>query len=280
MPEFAEVNAQVRWMRERVTGMKVASHGHTGAGHFSELKGDPSKAAKLASWLDGATILAVTQRGKHVVLRLSTGTLVSHLMLAGRWSIAGDDFTSKYKRHAEAPEPKSASFWMVSEGGSRLNFHDPEYRGRVNFYADTLPGGVAALAELGPELLQTPETDADFAEAWTLDHFSRALSSKRTAVKARLLEQSVVAGIGNMYACESLYRAGIAPARPATSLSEGERRALFAEAQEVVRESIESGLDYGAVLKVYKRERDPEGAPVLVDKIGGRDSYWVPSRQR
>lgn len=280
MPEFAEVNAQVRWLRARVTGMRVKAHGHSGAGHFPELKGDPAKAAKLSAWLDGATLDAVTQRGKHVVMRMSTGTLVSHLMFAGRWSLVGDDFTSPYKRHLEAPEPKSASFWLIADDGRRLNFHDPEYRGKVRFHPDAAPGALAELAALGPDVLQTPESDPDFALPWTAESLTQALRGKRTAVKAQLLDQATVAGIGNMYACECLYRAGVAPQRPSSGLSEAEVRAVHEAARSVVRAAIDSALDYPSVLQVYKREADPAGSPVKIDKVGGRDTYWVPAKQR
>ena len=280
MPEFAEVNKQVRWLRARVTGWTIASHGHTGAGHFPELKGDPAKAAKLSAWLDGATLDAVTQRGKHVVFRMSTGVMVSHLMFKGRWSLLGEDFVSNYKHHAEPPTAKSASFWMVHGDGARLSFHDPEYRGRVRFHAGRAPGAVEELRELGPDVLQTPEGDPDFAAPWDLDDFSAKVAKKRTAIKALLLDQGIVAGIGNMYACEALYRAGVAPTRAGSSLSPEELRRVFEAAQGVVRAAIDSDLDYDRILQVYKRELDPAGRAVEVADVGGRDTYWVPAAQR
>lgn len=280
MPEFAEVNKQVQWLRARVTGWRVASHGHTGAGHFPELKGDPSKEAKLAAWLDGATLDAVTQRGKHVVFRMSTGTLVSHLMFKGRWSLAGEDFVSNYRHHAEPPTPKSASFWLVRDDGARLNFHDPEYRGRVRFHAGRRPGQVEELKELGPDVLTTPESDPDFTAEWTAEALAAALGRKRTPVKAQLLEQSVVAGIGNMYACEALYRAGVAPARPANALTPDEVRRVFDAARDVIQTAIDTDLDYGRALQVYKRALDPQGRKVDVIELNGRDTYWVPEAQR
>lgn len=280
MPEFAEVNTQVRWLRERVTGWQIASHGHTGAGHFPELKGDPAKAAKLKSYLDGQRVEAVTQRGKHVVMRLSSGTLVSHLMFKGRWSLVGEDFVSPYKHHAEPPEPKSASFWLVNDRGARLNFHDPEYRGKVRFHPGKRPGEVDELRELGPDVLQTPETDPDFTAPFTLEGFAAALAKKRGAVKVQLLDQSIVAGIGNMYACEALYAAGLAPTRPASGLSADDVGRLHDAARAVVRSAIDSGLDYARVLQIYKREKDPAGRAVQVVELGGRDTWWVPEAQR
>ena len=76
MPEFAEVNKQVRWLRERAEGATVSAFGYHG-GHFTALKDDPAKAQVLASFFEGATLDRVTQRAKHVVMHLSTGTLTS-----------------------------------------------------------------------------------------------------------------------------------------------------------------------------------------------------------
>jgi formamidopyrimidine-DNA glycosylase len=90
----------------------------------------------------------------------------------------------------------------------------------------------------------------------------------------------MVAGLGNMYACEALYRAGIAPQRPGQGLSPDEVHALFQSAQGVVADALRTGLDYASVLQVYKRERDPAGRAVTVEEIGGRDTYWVPEAQR
>lgn len=280
MPEFAEVNTQVRWLRQRVTGMRIASHGHTGAGHFPDLKGDPLKPSKLAGYFNGAELESVTQRGKHVVMRLSTGTLVSHLMFAGRWSLEGDPFVSPYKHHVEAPAAKSASFWIIGGDGTRLSFHDPEYRGRVRFSPGVTPGAVPELKALGPDVLLTPESDPEHLTPWSHDRLAADLAGKRTAIKPQLMEQSMVAGLGNMYACEALYRAGVAPARASRSLDADAVRAVFDAAQQVVRASIDSGLDYAQVLQVYKRERDPQGRAVTVEELGGRDTWWVPEAQR
>ena len=82
-----------------------------------------------------------------------------------------------------------------------------------------------------------------------------------------------------MYACESLYRAGIAPTRPSNAVTPQELQSLFDAVQAVVGESIKTHLDYDRVLKVYKREKDPDGTLVRCDEVGGRDTYWVPSRQ-
>ncbi len=278
MPEFAEVNKQVRWLRERVTGMTVERFGYTG-GHFPELKEDPGKVAKLKAFFEGAVIREATQRGKHVVLSLSTGTLTSHLMFAGRWTLRDDPFTSNYKRHKEAPIAKASSFWCEG-AGKRLEFNEPEYRGKVHAHPGIGTSECDDLRELGPDVLITPETDPAYRRQWELEDFAVSCGRGRTAVKALLLDQKHVAGIGNMYACESLYSAGVAPERGANTLGDAEVRAVYDAAREVIQRAMDTDLDYAQVLQVYKLAMDPRGRAVKTVKIAGRDSYWVPEAQR
>jgi formamidopyrimidine-DNA glycosylase len=277
MPEFAEVNKQVRWLRERALGAVVSASGHTG-GHFPALKDNPAKDDILRGFFEGATIDDVTQRGKHVVMRLSTGTLLSHLMFKGRWSMGGDDFVSNYKHHKEAPTAKSVNFWMETSRG-RVNFHEPEYKGKVHCFPGAASGDVPELRDLGPEVLVTPETDPAFTTEWTVDDLARAAGKTRTAIKALLLDQKKQAGIGNMYACECLYRARVAPERPANSLAADEVARVHAELQATLRLSIDTDLDYDRVLRVYRKTSDPMGNPVECAEVGGRDTFWVPAVQ-
>ncbi len=278
MPEFAEVNHQVQWLRARVEGATIARFSYRG-GHFTALKDAPQKDAVLKGFFEGATLHRVMQRGKHVVMHLSTGTLVSHQMFQGRWSLDGDDFISRYKHHREPVDPKSVSFSMETSKG-RVVFSDPEYKARVHAHPGVESADVPSLRELGPDVLVTPESDPAFAQPWDADTLTRDAARTRTAVKALLLDQKKQAGIGNMYACEALYRAEIAPARPSNSLSASECARLVDAVQSVIASAIGTGLDYDRVLSVYRRDTDPQGDPVEVTEIGGRDTYWVPTRQR
>lgn len=278
MPEFAEVNKQVRWLRERAVGAHITKYGYSG-GHFAEQKDLPDKDSVLASFFEGATVENVTQRGKHVVIVLSTGVLTSHLMFKGRWSIAGDDFTSHYKHHKEPPTAKSVNFWMEAQDGRRINFHEPEYKGKVHAFPGVSTADVEDLKDLGPEILITPETDANYLREWTADVFRGAVARSKTAIKAFLLDQKKQAGIGNMYACECLYRARVAPERPANSLAADAVARVHAELQATLRLSIDTDLDYDRVLLVYRKTSDPMGNPVECAEVGGRDTFWVPAVQ-
>jgi formamidopyrimidine-DNA glycosylase len=277
MPEFAEVNKQVSWLRARCEGATVQTFGYSG-GHFTALKDDPNKPQILNDFFTGASLQRVTQRGKHVVMHLSTGTLISHLMFAGRWSMEGDAFVSNYKHHKEVPTIQSINFWMKTTRGT-VHFHEPEYKGKVHVFPGVTSGSVDELTALGPEIVVTDETDPDFVAPWTVETFRSGVARSKTAIKSFLLDQKKQAGIGNMYACESLYRAGIAPSRPSNSLSPSEASLLHQSVCDVINAAIQSDLDYATVLRVYRRDHDPEGRPVEMSEIGGRDTFWVPSVQ-
>jgi DNA-formamidopyrimidine glycosylase len=275
VPEFAEINTQVRWLRERVLGWEIEGHACTGKGYFAALKDNPRRDAIVDAFFHGARIEGVAQRGKYVTFRLSTGTMVSHLMFKGRWSIAGDDFISNYKQHREPPAEKSVRFYLGTRHG-RLNFHEPDGLGKVHVFPNTASRDCPELADLGPEAFITPETDEGFAgREWQLDDLLAGLPGVKGPIKTFLLDQKRQAGLGNMYVCEALYRAGVSPARPSNAVTRDEAAKIYREARAVLRQAIETDLDYDRVLAVYKRERDPEGRKVECSDIGGRDTYWV-----
>jgi formamidopyrimidine-DNA glycosylase len=280
MPEFAEVNLQVKWLRERVTGWKIDSWGTNAWSHFPALKDEPDKENILNEFYKGARIEQVSQRGKFVVFRLSSGTMFSHLMFKGRWSIAGDDFISNYKQHKNKPTEKSNNLWIVSSQG-RLNFHEPEYKGKVHAFPGASPRDCDELSSLGPEILVTPETDPDFSgKEWDLATFQKNIAKVRKSIKEFLLDQKKQAGIGNMYVCEGLYRARVRPDRPANEVSASEAEGIYEGVRSVIQEAIDSKLDYEKVLAVYHKETDPKGNKVDLSEVGGRDTFWVPALQK
>nr|MBK7064530.1 hypothetical protein [Deltaproteobacteria bacterium] len=278
MPEFPEVHRQVVWLRERVTGWVIEDHGHFG-GHFPEMKSDPDRKTKLDEFFRGATLSSVTQRGKHIVMALSTGTVTSHLMHAGRWTMSDEPYVSNYRHHLSPPDKKASSFWLVARG-RRLEFNEPERRGKVHAFPGITSAQCEELKALGPDVLITEETDPAYRQAWTVDSLRRSLLGSRKAVKEILLDQGHQAGIGNMYACEALYRAKIAPNRAANAVTPTEAAVLHGAVVDLMAAVIASDLDYTDVMKVYRKETDPAGRAVQVIKIGGRDTYWVPEEQR
>lgn len=281
MPEFAEVNIQVQYLRQRCLGWEVAQWGKEGWGHFKNMPEEGRDEALEAFWV-GNVIEDITQRGKQVILRTKRGVVSSHLMFKGRWSVQGDPFTSNYKQHKAAPTDKSRTFWIITPGGERLNFHTPEYKAKMQAFPGQMdPGAIEHLSKLGPEILILPETDPAFAaSAWTVAEFTKKSARSKQAIKAFLLDQKRQSGLGNMYVCEALYDAGVSPTRPANSLSEAEREAVHRASGDILRRALETKLDYDALLRIYRQDTDPQGHPVECDQVGSRDTFWVPAVQK
>jgi formamidopyrimidine-DNA glycosylase len=141
-------------------------------------------------------------------------TLVGHLGMTGRM----------YLLPAKAGLPKHAAV-VLDLGGQNFIFEDTRYFGRL-----TLDD--SALARLGPEPL---------GAAFTAKRFTDALDRSRQAIKVRLLDQSLLAGVGNIYASEALFRAGVAPALPARRLTAAQARRLWRAIRAVLREAIACG---------------------------------------
>jgi formamidopyrimidine-DNA glycosylase len=281
MPEFPEVNIQVRYLRERVKGWKITDCGWNGDTHLANLPEDQRKAVCKSMFADNE-IVDVTQRGKQIIFRMRQGIVTSHLMFRGRWSVVGDHFISNYKRHRDPPTESSNSFWLIgAQVTQRLNFYDPEYRAHVKVFPHANdPTEVEEVAKLGPEVLVLPETDPSFADAWTVEEFRTQSARSKQAIKAFLLDQKRQSGIGNIYVCEALYRARIDPNRPAQSLSSDEAQALFEATRSLMQKAIDTNLDYDQVVEIYNCKKDPNGHPVSRDKVGGRDTFWVPAVQK
>lgn len=281
MPEFAEVNAQVRYLRERCLGWKIASFGYKGRAHFKAHRDLDDKASIYEDFFVDNTIVDVTQRGKQVIFRMQKGLMTTHFMFRGRWTVAGDSFISNYKHHTKEPTEKSNTLWLEMTSGERLNFHDSDYKGHSAIYPELSdPSEIPGLAQLGPEVLSVPEADPAFGPAWSLQAFQTKAQKSRQAIKVFLLDQKKQSGLGNMYVCEALYRAGIAPERAAKSLSSDETERLFNAAVQIVEDAIESDLDYERLLLIYNREEDPQGHPVELIQVSGRDTFYVPAVQR
>lgn len=280
MPEFPEVNVQVKYLRERVVGWRIQECSTQGKSQLKDLS-DAEKEATCRKLAGGNVIEAVTQRGKQVIFRMRHGIVSAHFMFKGRWTVDGDPFISNYKRHHKAPDSKHHSFSLINDRGQILAFNDPDYRGHVSVYPDAQdPAQIESLAKLGPEVIVLPETDPAFLQPWTLQNFQEAAARSGQAIKVFLLDQKRQSGIGNVYVCESLYRTKIDPSRPAKSLSSADTAALHHAVCSLMQQAIDTNLDYDQFVQVYKKDFDPHGNPVTADTVGGRDTYWVPAVQK
>jgi formamidopyrimidine-DNA glycosylase len=262
MPELPEVETVVRSLRPSIVGRRIMNAELTG------LRVIVGSARKTAEALAGRKIVSIERHGKFIAIRLDRGYLVVHLGMTGRLLI--DGALSKWT-HA---------IFTLDRG--TLLYEDPRQFGRIE-YGDELPARVAAL---GPEPLEV-----------TLEEFKRRLKLRRSPVKAVLLNQAVVRGVGNIYADEALFRAGVHPKRVAASLRADRVERIYDAMREVLTEAIESRgssisnyVDaegrrgsFQAAHRVYQRTGEPCvncGTPIKRILVGQRGTHYCPRCQK
>jgi formamidopyrimidine-DNA glycosylase len=232
---------------------------------------------EVTARLQGRRVLAVGRHGKFLRIELDDGqTMVAHLGMSGRWSVNGDD---------SVPH---THFVAMLDDGTRLAFIDPRTFGFVAVYdEDELAG--SGLSRLGPDAWAQPPRP---------DELATRLSGRTAPIKALLLDQGPLAGLGNIYADEVLFLAGIHPLTPGGQLSETESTRLLAAVAEVLAGAIEHGgttLDDLAYLlpdgeagdnlnrlHVYGREDEPCdvcGTPIRRLVVRARSSHFCPTCQ-
>lgn len=239
--------------------------------------------------LTGARIVRLERRAKYLLARLDReDTLVMHLGMSGRFEIARPEGTVRPGEfhYAPDPDPKHAHVVFETEAGARVTYYDPRrfgYMGLVNTATLHLHPWFAGL---GPEPL------SDSFDAKRLKH---AFEGRKQGPKTLLLDQRIVAGLGNIYVCEALNRARISPFKAAGRISLARLERLVVEIKAVLQEAIAAGgstlRDYaqadGALgyfqhrFRVYDREGEPCLNPghegVIHRKVqGGRSTFYCP----
>ncbi len=201
---------------------------------------------RMAERLTGARVERLRRRSKYILGDLDTGeTILIHLGMSGRMTIAaptGDakDMLGDFHHLHPAPE-KHDHVVLDMEDGTRITFNDARRFGSMDMFATDTGETHKLLAVLGPE----PMGNA-FDEAY----FKAALKGKNSPIKSVLLDQRIVAGLGNIYVCEALWRTGISPLRKAGGLSAKRVASLVPAIRQVLGEAIESG---GSSLKDYRQ---------------------------
>lgn len=243
--------------------------------------------------LTGARIERLERRAKYLMAPLDRGeTLVMHLGMSGRFEIAAEaarmrpgDFSL-----AQPPDPKHAHIVFTTEAGAVVTFYDPRRFGYMDLIASHALTAHPWFEGLGPEPM-----DCGFDAAY----LARAAVGRKAPIKSLLLDQRVIAGLGNIYVCEALHRAGIAPERAAGGVPPRKLRALHDAIRDVLAEAIEAGgstlRDYAAAdgslgyfqhrFGVYGREGEPclkAGCRGRVERIvqAGRSTFACSRCQR
>ncbi len=224
---------------------------------------------RMAERLTGARVLGLRRRSKYILADLSTGeTLLIHLGMSGRMLIADATGAADMPGDFALPQAAAAAHDHVvlhMQGGARVTFNDARRFGMM----DLVPTGAAEahplLAALGPEPLGNGFSDA---------HLVSACRGRRTPVKAALLDQKTVAGLGNIYVCEALHRAGIDPRRHAGRISPARVAALVPVIRAVLAEAIEAG---GSSLRDYRQADGELGYFQHSFRVYGREGQPCPT---
>jgi formamidopyrimidine-DNA glycosylase len=272
MPELPEVETVVRALRRTIVGQTI-----TGVDVNNSDRIFPAK-AKFASLLSGKTFQAVRRRGKNILIDLSGGyTLWVHLKMTGHFY---------YRPSVEPIDKHDHQVFHLADNGNSLRFNDYRRFGRLRIYPTSEIMNQKGLAELGPEPLEM-----------SVDEFIQLLSSRRRMIKPALLDQSMIVGVGNIYADESLHRARIHPKRLTDSISRRKLGELHGHVQDILSKAIRmmgtsvdtfAGVNgqpgrYQKYLRVYGREAEPCrrcGRTIRREKIGSRSAHFCPQCQR
>ena len=270
MPELPEVETTVRGLAKVLEGRRLTS--------VTPRRADLRRAIPedLGQRLTGARVTGLSRRAKYGLIATDRGdTLIFHLGMSGRWRIDPADIG------------KHDHLLIETDDGHRLSLNDPRRFGSLDLVpTDEVPLWPPFVA-IGPEPLGGAVTGK-----WLKERFA----GRSAAVKLLLLDQRIVAGLGNIYVCEALFRARIDPRKAAGKVSRAKLDALAAAIPAVLEEAIAAGgsslRDFAApdgelgyfskTFDVYGREGEPCGCGGSVKRIvqGGRSTFFCPACQR
>jgi len=274
MPELPEVETVKRTLQPKLAGLKFIN---------TQIllpkiirTPDPDEFRKK---ITGKKILKINRRGKYLLFNLDDGlNLVIHLRMTG----------SLVYCQADEPLSKYTHLVLILENGCHLRFADMRQFGRIWLIPATSMDNLAGYKNLGIEPLEA---------VFTISYLKKELKRRHARIKPLLLDQTFIAGLGNIYTDEALHRAQINPERLATTLSPREITRLHHAIRGVLQEGIENRgttvrdfIDgngrpggYQELLRVYNREGKPCrhcGHKIERKKIGGRSSYFCPACQK
>lgn len=268
MPELPEVETTVRGLERVLQGRRIA--------RVEARRPDLRRAlpVDLGQRLTGSRVTSLRRRAKYGLIDTDRGdTLVFHLGMSGRWRVD----PTEVEKHDH--------FIIETDEGRRVALNDPRRFGSLDLERTEQLEDWPPFKALGPEPLDLDARD-----------LKRRLAGRTAAIKLLLLDQSIVAGLGNIYVCEALYRAGIHPRRAGGSISMERLKRLVPAIHDVIEEAIAAG---GSTLRdfsspdgelgyfskkfaVYDREGQPCACGGNVRRIvqGGRSTFFCPKCQR
>jgi len=234
MPELPEVETVRRGIAPVMEGQKIA--------HAQVNRPDlrwplPENMAKR---LVGRDVIQLRRRSKYILADLSGGeTLLIHLGMSGRILVSGDPQGCFVHDHPAAEKHDHVVLDMSN--GARITYNDPRRFGAMDLIETRGLEEHPLISVLGPEPL---------SNGFNEDQIYNAIKNRNSPMKSVLLDQKVVAGLGNIYVCEALFRAGIDPRRKAKNLSQDRAKSLVPIIRDVLSDAIEAG---GSSLKDYRQ---------------------------
>lgn len=243
----------------------------------------------MATRLTGAVVQRLGRRSKYILVDLDTSeTLIIHLGMSGRMTVSGDPLGQFHRQHPAVEKHDHVILDM--ENGARITFNDPRRFGAMDLCPTADLDTHRLLKNLGPE----PHDNG-----FNADYLGQSLAGKRGPIKSVLLDQRIIAGLGNIYVCEALWRSGISPKRVAGQISKPRIENLTNAIRAVISDAIAAG---GSSLKdyrqadgelgyfqhsfaVYDREAAPCQTPECTGAIkritqSGRSSFYCSKCQR
>lgn len=227
--------------------------------------------------LVGNPVMAVTRRGKYLLIQVAHGTAIVHLGMSGSLRVCSSDEVRRTHDHVE----------LVLDSGWIIRLHDPRRFGCFLWQASSDPEH-KLLAKLGPEPL---------SDDFTAEHLFKATRKRQVAIKNLIMNSEVVVGVGNIYASESLFMAGIRPGRASRRITRKECERLAQAIKQVLQRSITQGGTtlrdfvnsdgqpgyFAQSLSVYGREGEPChtcGSLIKSSVLGQRSTFHCPLCQR
>jgi formamidopyrimidine-DNA glycosylase len=280
MPELPEVETVRRGLEQQTTGFQIDRVGVHRARAIAAPAFDPDG---FGQGLTGRQVLLWQRRGKYLIARLDQGHWGVHLRMTGQF------LWLEAERSRQNPPCRHTRVQLWDPAGRELRFIDTRSFAQMWWVPpqQSVEQVISGLQRLGPEPFE-PAFNATYLQA----RFKRS----QRAIKTALLDQSLVAGVGNIYADESLFSAGIRPQTPCNRLSQDQLERLQRSLVQVLEQSIGAGGttfsdfrdltgtngNYGGMAWVYRRGGQPCrrcGSTIDRTTLGGRSSHWCPSCQ-
>ena len=272
MPELPEVETVRRGLEKLILGKKISN---IEIAYSKMIKTDLDE---FQNEVPGQEIQSMGRRGKYLLFYLTDKVLISHLRMEGKY----------FYYPGQVPERKHAHVLIHFEDGGTLVYEDVRKFGTMELLAPELLDAYFASKKLGPE-----PTEQDF----DLGRFKRALKRSKKPIKSHLLDQTLVAGLGNIYVDEVLWRAKVHPSRLSNSLTAQEARKVHDETIKVLGKAVEKG---GSTIRTYTNAFGEDGTMQdfhqvydkagqacsrcgsIIEKIqlGGRGTHFCPKCQR